>query len=1212
MFQTLNPLTVPIADTNLIEASAGTGKTWNIAALFTRLIVLEQHRVDKILVVTFTKAATAELKNRLRLRLDEALLVLKNTPNAAENPDLLKQNCCIDGKFDNFLFDLLQTALSQESQARLQLRLKAAISEFDHAAIYTIHGFCQRVLQDFAFLCQVPFDVQLDEESAHHQYLIAAQDFWRTQVAPNPQLAALVYRYKLTPQNQLAALKTFLSRPYLAFRQPENTAPYAELWANFQTAWQNLSPKIQEIETAFWSIHPLLNNNSYRIDTFREKFAELFRQPENPNPFHLQKILYNSNQTYQPFSAESLQTKAKKGKVPPPKMVSKISELNQLTPMIDEILAAEQVLLHQLAQNFTTYLREKRRELKKHQPQRVFDDLLLDLHTALLDNPEHAQTLAQTLAQHWQVALIDEFQDTDPLQYAIFHTAFAQTQTPLFLVGDPKQAIYSFRGADIYAYLQAAQDSTRHYTLSTNHRSHRKLIQSIGAFFQREQPFVLPNIVYNAVEAAREQPSLSPAGHAVQVRWLPNENGDNVDVLVKQCADICANQIADLLAQSVSGSLKIKDAPLHAGQIAVLVRVRKDGAMVQQALKRLGIQSVLLSNDSVLAEAEAEALAALLAFVIQPQKTGLLRFVLAGVLFEYDAAQLQDLNSNENKLLSWIDSANSTLMIWQEHGIYAALQFFLQQHGVETRLLQQKNERSLTNLHQIMELLAQEDELSHTPTSLLEWLKREIQAASKAQGGREHHILRLESDENLVKIVTMHAAKGLEYPIVFCPFVWKASDVGRRDWYLSHQNGEAEIISKNQLKQNDNDKTALQNEVLSEDLRLLYVAMTRAKERLYLYMTHFQKKSRSSNKKTSTSDDDENNGQFQNALAYLLNANKEISSQAEIYEQYWRDFLVQQSPEDTDFEWVRHDDFTFSGSLKNQFIVENQVSYTASTFTPRTFQFIQHSSFTSLSRQTERAHQARETALPALDDEEQIMALPAPLAPDGDSIHQFPRGAAAGVCLHSVLETFQFRQPAAAQWDKIAPQLNYHGLDADVWGEAVRQMCDFTRETPLLPRMNLAQLSPQAMLPEMVFTLHTDDFRLPDIQTWLAKSGLPPVMVAASRQLHFRDVHGFVNGAIDLVAQWQNQFVIVDYKSNYLGDSAAAYTRAAMDEAMAHHHYYLQAFIYAIATARYLKSRDALPETICIRYLFLRGLDGISDNGVWTWDIQTADLAKWL
>lgn len=1206
MFQALNPLEVPISHTNLIEASAGTGKTWNIAALFTRLILLEHYHINTILVVTFTKAATAELKTRLRIRLDETLNILNRTPDAANHFELLKQNCHSNGKLDEFLLNLIQQALQKEDQARLQLRLKAAISEFDNAAIYTIHGFCQRVLQDFAFLCQVPFDIQLDEQSAENQQIIAAQDFWRTQVATQPHLANLVHRHRLTPENQLFELKSFISRPYLPFRQPEHQYDYTQTLADFQAAWQNIQSEINQIEADFWAIQPLLDGRNFSKKSFAKKFDWLKENVrfELPDLANLRKTLENSSQNI-PFHYDFIDEKIKKQR-PDENKIRNVAKLGELADLTDYLIAAEQNVLHQLSCDFTNYLRQYRQEQKKHSPQRVFDDLLLDVHHALLNNPEYSQSLVDSLAQNWHVALIDEFQDTDPLQYAIFRTAFAQTNTPLFLVGDPKQAIYGFRGADIFSYLQAVKDSEYHYTLNTNHRSHKKLMDSISSLFQREQAFALPEITYTPIQAHRQQSDLSDNLSSVQIRWLSNHDGENQDKLVKQSAAICAQQIADLLAQSAQGSLKINDENVHAGQIAILVRAHKDGAVAQRELKRLGIQSVLLSKANIFAEPEAQAVAALLEFVIQPQKLGLLRFVLSSCLFKYDSADLQDLNIHENKLLTWIDSANQTLEVWHQFGIYSALQQFFTRHQVETHLLAQKNERSLTNLHQIMELLAQEDELSHTPTSLHQWLNQEIQAALKNNSiTAEHQVLRLESDENLVKIVTMHAAKGLEYPIVFCPFAWKKSnDSSRQQWYISHKNGEAQIISKNQYKQSNADKLSIQQENLSEDLRLLYVALTRARERLYVYVSHFQ--SSEQPKKSA-----ENEGQFINALAYLLNADKNLTQDATAYENHWRNFIAQNNQNGADFEFIVHHDTHHSSNLKKQQNADLP-NYQAKSFQNRHFQFIQHASFTSLSRQTQRA---TELLLPALDsDELQMTALPT-TPPDGDSIHAFPQGAAAGVCLHTILERLDFRQPAAKQIDWIDKKLNEARFDANIWRDAVVQMCDFARETPLLARVNLASLNPRNYLSEMTFLIHTTHFRLADIQAWFAaqKNKLPERIIQAAQQLNFYDVRGFLNGAVDLVAQTpDNNILIIDYKSNYLGNSATAYTPHAINDAMAEHHYYFQAFIYAIAVARYLKSRDRLPEKIAVRYLFLRGLDGITDNGVWAWDIDVADLIKWI
>ncbi|WP_369583906.1 UvrD-helicase domain-containing protein, partial [Kingella oralis] len=512
----LNPLTIPVHGIHLIEASAGTGKTWNIAALFTRLVLLEQQSVEKILVVTFTKAATAELKTRLRARLDQALTALKRTPNAQTQPEILRQNSLDDkNRPDDFLFNLLSQALASESQERLQLRLTAAISNFDNAAIYTIHGFCQRILQDFAFYCQAPFNIQLNEDPNDNPNLTAIQDYWRTQIAPNPNpsQAQLVYQHKQTPEKQLQALSPYLARPYLQFRQPEN-AHIAQTQQAFQQAWQHVCARLPQIQAAFWQLHPHLNKQSYNAARCEDRFAQLHQFSGCPSPATIWQLLTESSHTQAIFTAEFLQSKANQDKktkqkiqLPAEPLALIDTTLGALATAAQAHLQAESQALIQLAHRIIHYLRAQNEANKKTSPSRQFDDLLLDVYHALSPEKPHAQALARALSANWQTALIDEFQDTDPLQYAIFQAAFmhpkrqpenAQPEnehqnpkTAFYMVGDPKQAIYSFRGADIYAYLAAADTippANRH-TLTQNHRSHAALIHTINALFSRPNPF---------------------------------------------------------------------------------------------------------------------------------------------------------------------------------------------------------------------------------------------------------------------------------------------------------------------------------------------------------------------------------------------------------------------------------------------------------------------------------------------------------------------------------------------------------------------------------------------------------------------------------------------------------------------------------------------------------------------------------------------------
>lgn len=1179
-----NPLSIPIEGTNLIEASAGTGKTYGIAALFTRLVLLEKMPVDQILVVTFTKAATAELKTRLRKRLDEALRWLAAADG--QQPET-----------DGFLQNLLNQALQQEARERLILRLKAAVSEFDNAAIYTIHGFCQRILRDYAFLCQVPFDMELEEHGGD-RLLVPAQDFWRERVVYDAELSRLVFKYRQTPESFLQEMRAFVGRPLLKGRR-ERTG-LAEYRKKLEASWQTVCSRLPELEQKFWEIYPKLSGSSYRHDTFKTVFSELkvAAEPQCLSEKNLEKL--------EKFGIGQLTKGLKKNQEADPAVLADLQLLANIKRDWDALAEAEKIMLAELQLEFLDYLRTAVAEQKKTRRERSFDDLLLDVYSALTESPQR-QLLAETVAESWQVALIDEFQDTDPLQYEIFRRTFMQHGNPVFLVGDPKQAIYSFRGADIYAYLQAAKDAQHHYTLDKNFRSHKKLVNSIGWFFkQKNKPFVLNGIDYGDVAAARENACLKPEEPALRVRWLNGEDEADAgkETLRKRSAEYCADEIADALNRAERGGLQYDSKPLQAGDIAVLVRTRGEGSMVGDALKARGIQSVLLRRDSVFAAQEAVALAALLAFWLQPRQTEYLRFVLGSILFQYNAEQLYALNRDEQLLLDYISAANEAQETWRRQGIYAAAQRFSARYGLETGLLARRNERSLTNYHQLLELLAEEDEQSRSPESLLNWLRGQIETASDD----DDKTLRLESDEDLVKIVTMHASKGLQYALVFCPFVWDSPENRQSDgWQTLHRPcGGSELLSENQL--GEEDKQQLADEELGERLRLLYVAMTRAEEQLTVYAAYC-------------------GGSRNNTFAYLLEggsdavraetvaayaAEKDEAKQMNMLLNNWQR-LVDSAPEDTDIVLLKG--APASAAVQSRHGGTGQ--YRAAEVPHRAFEYIRYTSFTGLTRDLPVRHtQEGDELQPAIDSAEaaaEPQGLSEYAGKEDWNIHQFPRGTNTGVCLHELLEKLDFARPVSEQAEFVQEVLARYGFD-EAWLPAVCQMLDAAARTALLGNAALSDLPAQNRLPEMGFMLHVEDFGTEKLKSWLAQPqlGLPAECLAAADGLDFETVKGFLNGFIDMTCiDEAGSVCIIDYKSNRLGDGAGAYTQQAMNEAMAAHHYYLQAVLYAVAVGRYLASRNIRPQALHIRYLFLRGLDG-QGNGVWRWQINWPDLQQWL
>ena len=1233
-------LPLPPKGTHLVEASAGTGKTYSIAALFTRLVVLEGWAPENILVVTFTEAATAELKNRLRARLGEALAALQSGETPA----------------DEFLQRLLAEALAKQERGKLILQLQAALSGFDTAAIYTIHGFCLRVLGDYAFLCGVPFELETGPADSAAR-LVAAQDFWREHVADHPQNAHIAARFGITPASVLAEFSGSLKRAFLDYRLPENHLP--QIQKGLHAAWQKLQRNAEEIEAVYRRIKPQLHGGTFNasVDTLfaelRQAAQEGLEQPLLSNP---DKLLC--------FEDNTLRGKIKKNQHIEEADIAALQPLAVLGRRLAEIGEAEQEAAIRLKLECLGYLKTRLAEDKRRSPRRDYDDLLLDVHATLSnpDHPEQAEALAQALAAKWRVALIDEFQDTDPLQYAIFHTAFIRQGVPVFLVGDPKQAIYGFRGADIHAYLAAAAETApeQSYTLRTNYRSHRNLVNGIGHLFAaRSRPFVLPQIAYPAVQAARAESLLSPAPEAaVAVRWI-NPAGEsegklpNKDALRELCADYCAREIAARLNQALSGSLSIggkhggENVPLHPGQVAVLVRTHSEAALVARALKRRGVRSVLLQQQSVFDTPEAEALHALLLFWLAPQQTEYLRFVLGGIFYGYTAQDLAELNGNENRLAEWIALAETAAEAWRQHGIYTALTRFARQSGLEQHLLHTRNERSFTNFWQLAEILALAAAECASPVALAQWLEMRLKSSKKNKKSKENkndkedkgnkeYQLRLESDEDLVKIVTMHAAKGLEYPLVFCPFVWDASRDLVKDWnIISQSNGRNLLLAKAQL--GEEDERQLFAEDLGERLRLLYVALTRAREQLVLYAAPCSNTP-------------------ENTFAYLL---AEVAGDdCQTIRDDWRGLKGQALAETLRRAWLKRIQSAAPGQLqwledeppeaRYHARDEQQGSYRALVLPERPLQFIRHTSFTGLSRQTLPAEEwlpenllsdenpiAEAERLPENERSKFLRSQNASdelrangqnvVEPNGQAdlwsneaetaLLAFPAGIQPGICLHSILEKTDFARPAAEQAASYADILTKHGFEAEAWLPAALEMAEAVRRAPLAENMQLADIPADSRVAEMGFVLHLHDFGLKRLRRWFARPdiGLPENAAAHLPQLDFHAVTGFLNGFIDLIAAGKDGGVcVIDYKSNHLGSRLADYGQAAMSAAVSEHHYYLQALIYAVATARYLKQRRALPESIHVRYLFVRGLNPHGQEGLWCWDIPVSALQEWL
>jgi exodeoxyribonuclease V beta subunit len=1180
----------PLAGTNLIEASAGTGKTWALCGLYLRLLLERQLDVQHILVVTFTNAATAELRERIRSRIVETLAHLRNDTGAAEDP---------------FVPHLVATLRSARGLADGDMiaRLDLAVQTFDEAAILTIHGFCQRALTDIPFAARMPLaleQVQDDSEFVRE----AANDFWRRRVAGDrltPELAATLVECKDSPTTFAVLLKRHLAKPLSLSLWPTaidlpaavDRAALAEAHEAAQTLWH---AERQTIVQQLLDALPQLSAVSYKRESVQAAALGWDALLAGSDAL---EALHSTPGKVDLFGTAKL--KPKKGcTAPEHTFFGAAQRLLDLREGTAQTLALTRLaLLRDLLADGSRALRSA-----KHAKRVVaFDDMLFNLYERLTDGD--ACRLAASLRARFPAALIDEFQDTDPLQFVIFKMVYGSGDAPLFLVGDPKQAIYSFRNADLHTYLQARTQASAEYTLIDNQRATQPLIDALnGLFGANGEAFMLPGLAYRQVGfGARPRKDLvdcSEPRAPLQVWTLPTDPASGEPLLKKDAraavVAATASEIARLLTAAGVGQITLAGQALRAGDIAVLVRSHAQGSAVRQALSELGVGSVELSQASVYRSPDAEELERLLAAILEPTRERLLKAALATELMGLDAAAIEALAGDEAQMLGWVQRFAGCRQAWLARGVGFMLRELMRSERLPERLLLRADgERRLTNLLHLAECLQQAAEAHPAPDALLRW----FQTQRLDERSDDATQLRLASDRNLVQIVTIHKSKGLEYPIVFCPFVWDGrrggfpdrlagveyhDDAGRT--VIDYRKGFAGEFDERDVKR----RTRLEN--AAEDLRLIYVALTRAMHRCVLVAGGYLGQSFGNTHPTESARSPLNwlvAGQGLSPQAWFDGTQNLASITAA-----WAALAAQCGPALA---------LAPLPKASGRPVPEERPPADALGALPAPQRIPSACWIGSYSALTDGA--THEQA--AVDHD--LRAVQMPMLPaaearlDDDDILRFPRGSAAGVCLHAVFERIDFMD--AAGWPTaIADALRLHGAalpggNAASGGETAalgaRMLHRLLRDvlaTPLpvgtAQPLRLHGVPRGRRLTELEFHLPSDRLEAEALNAALAELGYTVPRLA------FTALRGYLKGFIDLVLEHDGRYFIVDWKSNHLGDTVADYAEAPLAAAMAAQGYHLQALLYSVALERLLRHRvpgyDAGEHFGGVLYLFVRGV----------------------
>ncbi len=1160
--------------TNLIEASAGTGKTYTIAGLFLRLVIEMNLSVNEILVVTFTEAATEELKDRIRTKLRQAVEAFSEGNSK-----------------DIFLNGLQQR--NKNPQAVL-IALREALRAFDQASIFTIHGFCRRMLHENAFESGSLFDTELvtDQENLKGEIV---DDFWRKHFyKASPLFVNYAIDQKFNPDSLFSLIGGRVGQPHLKII-PQSEIPdtsrqekeFKVAIGKVHNAWPSARKEVEMILTKDEG----LNRNKYRktnIPFWMQSMDHYLKSRGHSS------ILFNG---FEKFTSSELKGSVKRDHIPPFHTFFELCETlrqkqGELERVFDQFILGLKTELFRFTEDELIRRKGERNIL-------YFDDLLLKLHKALYG--KGGDDLARAIRMQFKAALIDEFQDTDPIQYSIFKKIFGTEDRLLFLIGDPKQAIYSFRGADVFAYMAASGDVKSQHTLRENWRSDPHLITAINTVFAKtDHPFVYDKIPF--------QPATSAAGKDHDSIRLNGQTEPPLQLwfldagkVVKTGKAIGKDKARGLISEAVAAEIsRLLDLgrrnkalfgkrPLAEEDIAVLVRTNAEAHLIQKSLSDLNILSVLYATGNLFDSHEALEMERLLFGIANPTNERYVKLALTTDIMGVSGEELDRLIEDEAGWEKWLAEFRMYHKLWNERGFFRMFRYILLQEKALPRLISYPDgERRNTNLLHLTELLHQTSiEKKLSMEGLLKWLSEQ---RSGTRPMLEEHLLRLESDENAVKIVTIHKSKGLEYPIVFCPFAWSGSRIkGSKDIFMFHDEADDMRLTLDLGSgERDRNRVFAEKELLAENLRLLYVALTRAKNRCYMVWGRFNEAETS-------------------APAYLFHTPAWdqgiiVSATGQRFKGLSNEDVLMElkSALDRASNAIRISEMPLGPKVRYSPLPEENIGLSCRKFSGGIDHQWHVSSFSFLKSEIPHSDEMadHDEIRPQYDhdqnDSEGLITKEPP--PD---IFSFPKGVKAGIFLHDILENLDFTEKNPDSMKSlVTDKLKQYNFESR-WLNTVYDMINKVLSVPLdhvSKGLKLSSIRDNDRLNELEFYFPLKTLSSEKLRRILNQKGFADVTPAETiGRLRFSPTYGFMKGFMDLVFKWHDRFYLVDWKSNLLGNRLEDYGQESLEVAMKKEFYVLQYYIYTLALDKYLHLR--LPDYSYekhfggVFYIFLRGVD---------------------
>ncbi len=1205
---------------HFIEASAGTGKTFTLTGLFLRLLLEKNYSVDQILVVTFTRLATKELKERIYERLRKSVKALEKG----------------DGGSDPWLNELVERFGADSRSLKI---LKTALREFDEAAIFTIHGFCQSVLTEESMLTGVPSGAEMIQSDLLLK--VAGEDYWRALIdrysgsASGRLLIEQIRSLADNPDQLVDLIHPAIEKQYATLIPAGDPDPllklkrYLELKEEMRRTWEERKEDIfRELEESD------VSRMAGKLLEKRITAMEHFLCSEESDEFKSKYLKY--------FLPEYFKNNLKKrgSRLPADRFF-------ELCRQFDEVADSALNSVSQFLSYSSDEIRSIRNRLQREQMQLTYQDLLNRLNESL-ERVGSGEKLARRLARRYPAALVDEFQDTDPVQYQIFSNIYLKKNRGglLTLIGDPKQSIYRFRGADIHTYLKARDRFCEEniYTLKENFRSRPSLIKSVNRLVGRDHgsPFLVPGITAETVEPGgivHNRNYLVKGEPPIPVKIYYSADLHSKGELREELFSELVRQIVEMLNRSASGDYLIDDGnrseknhrPLEARDIAVLVQSHMHAEQIKVLLRKAGVGAVTYTRKRVFETTEAERMERILSAIRNPASSSAVENALSSGFFGNTISGLQrwkELEESGGELTRLLEDLND---LWNQAGIYPVMRYLLFRKGALEKLVQSVNgPRVSANIQQLTELAANaEKRFELNPYSLLRWFRHKIAGDDSA----DEETLRLESDENLVTISTIHNSKGLEFPIVFLPDLWEVKTGSRNSFRLREfhpSDNPYELAINLELTHSEKRELADQTEkfeMAAEEARKCYVALTRAKYECRVLwgmhrMSHLSGLGAMlyGGHKTATYIEEDLNlkgkseggpgpEDFVRFFEQLSENHPSLFRLTQIEPETGRPGY--RSPERkeklerlsfTGRKVIRPAENVFSYSSIAQILKSDRMddSIIRSDWADRYDEWADPYSVDTIEavNQDQPLKTIDDESLDSGRDKDQEAGE---TVADRSMLH-FPRGREAGIYIHKLFEFPRLdftREETFHEAIEKTPSAENWGRE---WSEVLRKMMhDMVRAD--FGELNLNKVRPEDMVREMQFHFSTREVDYDGLYSIVRGEDGDPGHKPQGQQAHGRPaVSGFMTGFIDLIVRQNNRYYIVDYKSDFLGTDRQHYIQDQLSEVIRSAGYDLQYHLYTLALKRYLEERlsnfSYSTDFGGVYYLYVRGMERERSSGI--------------